>query len=331
MPQNSNDTSAHLKTKPFANPITAARGMDSQVLVHQLIKAYAEHQKYDVHLEKLHAEIEKKYQDAQRVMQQRIETLETALAQSRKEESMARHMFLQISDKEDELAQLARDLEEREKKVEEEEKKVEGEKEELRKERDEIAAMKASLESFVPAPQPEPLDQKKSRLEFPPLIMYHGSGSENLFKVTDKAKFEKYEMPVSFEDMNISHVELLRRHDYYKGWFDCNKVKNHQESIEKGLVPASEFQYLSDSKHAKNPFDAGVNAGALFTFAALCQQQMPEWNVRLDERHFTANALVVPKLHQKDPFWMGYFSGESEARAEFQKRMEEHGKMSEIS
>lgn len=64
-------------------------------------------------------------------------------------------------------------------------------------------------------------------------------------------------------------MELLRHHDYYSGWLDC--IVNTEQK--KYLQDIGDFDapHLFDINSTVNPENAGLNAGALFTFAALCK------------------------------------------------------------
>ena len=289
--------------------------MNNEALIRQLAEAHAEHQKYEARIAKLQVETGKRIRDVQHDMGLRIKNLEEELGQCRKRETAVRDVVVQVFEEEKGLSTKAKEIEERERKVKEEEYRVETEKKKVASERREVEIAKDELEASALTSQNISANRQESHKIDPYCRSFWTPSTKRSFYVVDRAKFETYQLPVSFEDMNKMTIQQLRRNDYYKGWLDATKTAGQQRDVEQGVTPASGVPHLEDVLHPKNPKNAGLNAGALFAYAALCQDHnRPDLGVRLDDRRFSLKALTIPKLHEKELFWLGYAEGENYAQ-----------------
>ena len=286
-------------------------------------------------------------QDVQNESRQRIKELEGELSQCRKRDAAFDEVRMNAFLKEQRSAQKERELEKREARIETgsesqelahrareldarevrlggEEERMKSRKKELDRVKTDFESKEAALEAIAPTTQQNPTVVEDGKIKAGIRVLFAGN-TDSLFKVTDAAKFATYRLPLSFEDMQGHHVDLLRRHDYYKGWMDCTRVAGHLELVEQGHIAASGVPHLYDTMHRKNPNCAGANAGALFTWAALCQGRKPEWNVRLDDRCYTLKSMAIPQLQKDKPFWVGWATGEKYARVRFREELERTG------
>ncbi|KNG46444.1 hypothetical protein DDE82_007936 [Stemphylium lycopersici] len=323
-----------------SSPIAAAQGTNNEALIRQLAEAHAKLRKYEARTANLQID------SAKHGMSLRIKNLEEELGQCRKRENTIVEVFLHNFEKEKELARKIKALEERERKVREEDDRVQAEKQELASARREIEIAKDGLEALAPCspngltseeyltcstpPSPwhrshqHPTSKEEAPKIRPVIKVLHTPGTETLFDPVNQNKFKEYQLPVTFEDMGTNAVQLLRRHDYYKGWLDATKVSVQQRDVNEGFTPASGVPHLHDSFHAKSPRNAGYSAGMLFTYAALCQEHgKPELGIRLDDRRFNSRSLAVPKRHEKEPFWVGYAGGQQYAHKCFWREVAE--------
>jgi len=92
------------------------------------------------------------------------------------------------------------------------------------------------------------------------------------------AHFDTNNYPFFADLMNSQDVQTLRRHDYYMGYYQC--AFQHSMTI---MVRTDRLFEDTSIFIAENN---GRNAGALFTFAALCANHRPEWDMRLDGKEW---------------------------------------------
>ncbi|KAF1943308.1 hypothetical protein EJ02DRAFT_465036 [Clathrospora elynae] len=259
-----------------------AQDKDNAALIRQLADSHDKHKKYEARLAKLNVEMRKQIQDLQ-------------------------------------LARKAKKLDTRETRIKEEDERITMERQELEDARFAFHGSQTEFDGSASIFQDHATDTEDDDRTAPNLLFYRTPNTNKLFEVTDRANFDKYLLPISFEDMNSHHMELLRRHDYYGGCMDCIWIAGQADFIEQGLMAKSDVPHLYDIEHPKNPECAGMNARYLFTRAAMCQIYKPEWNIRLDDRCFDFNALAVPRFQKNKPFRMAYAKAEALVQSSFWK------------
>jgi hypothetical protein len=153
--------------------------------------------------------------------------------------------------------------------------------------------------------------------------------TNGLFTSGDPQKFETHFFHITADVMKSIDIALLRRHDYYKGWYDCN-VNTSRKTYARNLEqPHPDDRRFFDDDAVENPVDAGWNAGALFTFAALCKEHNKVvWNTRLDDREWDLAKLEKDRRdggdESDDPgFWRGFDYGQDFAKKDFEKMLKE--------
>ncbi|KAF2032137.1 hypothetical protein EK21DRAFT_110346 [Setomelanomma holmii] len=99
-------------------------------------------------------------------------------------------------------------------------------------------------------------------------------------------------------------IQLLRRHDYYEGWYDCLMMMHKKRSGKE-----TRSRDANGTNLATSPPNAGANAGILFAFVALCQEHKPEWSTRLDDRSWIMDLLFPEGYDKHDEFWVGFANG----------------------
>lgn len=245
----------------------------------------------------------------------RIRTLERELAQCRKSEGAVRAVFVQYHENVQELGPKLRALERKEAELQEREKRV-AELEENVTERGEQALAKAEELDVLLAKQKatDDCDNHPGRVRSTYLL---GCKNAKLFELASDFKRPKW--------FNNIKLTLLRRHDYYKGWLDCKRAFDTKHAVACGDLTPAETAYLDDSHDPRSPINAGLNAGFIFGWSAICQGQgHPNRDDRLDDRAWTAEDLV-PKVQGADvAFWNSVEVGRKHVEKAFIKAREEN-------
>ncbi|KAF2660318.1 hypothetical protein K491DRAFT_78129 [Lophiostoma macrostomum CBS 122681] len=121
--------------------------------------------------------------------------------------------------------------------------------------------------------------------------------------------------------VNSWKMEVLRAHDYYKGWLNCAWAVSYQEAHQRGLASKEHVAHIYDTKDVRSPLIAGYNVGALFTWSALCYaQNKPDWDMRIDNRLWrTEQFFPPPYLSTLGPsgFWDEVKRGSERAKSNF--------------
>jgi hypothetical protein len=204
----------------------------------------------------------------------------------------------------------------------EEKVKKKGAAREARVEREEGGNMMTSNEDedSMPAPGDTRIGRRVTFIKF--------GNTHGLFTFGDPRKFETHLFHMTADMMDSDDIALLRRHDYYKGWYDC-KVNTSRKTYARNLAqPHPDDQRLFDDDAAENPVNAGVNAGVLFTFAALCKEHdKVVWNTRLDDREWDSAKLEKDRRDGGDEsddsgFWREFAYGKRFAEKRFYKLLE---------
>jgi len=289
----------------------------------QLADAHALQREQERCIAELHEEIERQLRDMRRSKDQRIGDLVKELEQCRKREDAVQKVFRQnhetvqelglkmraLESKEAELDTKEKRLNAKEEALEEKNKELEAEENDLMEDRKRLETQERGHRNSTTAGSTE---QRLGRAVF-----IHYIGKEDLFEVKNTEKFDIYDLPISVATMNDTDVQLLRRHDYYAGWYDCMTHTCHKSRAERHPRFGTKHPYLNDVQHAANPENAGLNAGQLFTFAALCQKHKPEWSIRLDDRTWDLETLVPKMRSTNSHFWRGFDMGKADMEARF--------------
>lgn len=153
-------------------------------------------------------------------------------------------------------------------------------------------------------------------------LWLHEVGDENVFKVQNREQFTTYRLPISAAEMDDIDIQLLRRHDYYKGWYDYTT----RAYLQKLSPRPGNHAYLSDIRYSEHPYNAGLNAGALFSFAALCKKHKPEWSIRLDDRELDLETLVPSIRDEGSEFWKGFIKYKNNLEQRFPELLRTSGR-----
>lgn len=133
---------------------------------------------------------------------------------------------------------------------------------------------------------------------------YSFGATDPLFLTEHATKFDKYVLDLTHKQMNSHGVELLRRHDYFKGWLDCKKNGHLSSLNRRGKFLLSEHPQIGDRDHPEREMVAGANAGGLFTWAALNERYNADHNIRLDDRQWAEIDLDIPTGCAHYDFWV---------------------------
>ncbi|KAF3010734.1 hypothetical protein E8E13_006912 [Curvularia kusanoi] len=129
-------------------------------------------------------------------------------------------------------------------------------------------------------------------------------------------RFERLNLPVTFEQINDPVFELMRRQHYYIGWYDCmTSFYASEYAAERPSILTS----TNDVKHPANAFNAGANAGALLNWFSKCQVEKPDWDIRLSKLALweCKSPNVSPSGKFQIDFWKGITHGVDIARTKF--------------
>jgi hypothetical protein len=95
--------------------------------------------------------------------------------------------------------------------------------------------------------------------------------------------------------MESHEIELLRRHDYYKGWLDAMKAEDALQAYSRGSTAANDYVDVWNSGDLRSARNAGLNVGLLFTWSALCDLHgKRDKDIRLDGRAWNLSDLHPP-------------------------------------
>lgn len=132
--------------------------------------------------------------------------------------------------------------------------------------------------------------------------------------------------------------KLLRKHDYYAGWLDAMQAIDLEKAIDEARLGMSAHVntikvhasrktiHLLDEGLPKNPLNAGLNAGLLFAWSALCATyNLPQHDVRLDDRVWQLSDLVPFSEDTRsvcEDFWEGVSNGVDKMERLFELKLE---------
>ncbi|KAL1604814.1 hypothetical protein SLS60_004354 [Paraconiothyrium brasiliense] len=141
------------------------------------------------------------------------------------------------------------------------------------------------------------------------ILVYEGA--EKLFDNESLTHLDEYNMGLfNSTVMKSQEIELLRRHDYYKGWLDAKMAENAEYAFNEGLLQEGDAEYLWNNIDPRNAYNAGRNVGGLFYWSALCLGTgEEEMDVRLDGRQWALSDLNRPTTIRDEIFWEGVEAG----------------------
>jgi hypothetical protein len=145
---------------------------------------------------------------------------------------------------------------------------------------------------------------------------YYGNPNTQLSELNPNRYHWPRPVPIKATDRRI---KSLREHDYYAGWLDAMRAADHRKAIAlesqvkkmdtRDSVLGATTTYLRDNKDPRNPRNAGINAGLLFAYSALCKQhKYTHADVRLDARQWDLTMLkpiVREDVCGDYEFWYG--------------------------
>ncbi|KAJ4355375.1 uncharacterized protein N0V89_003391 [Didymosphaeria variabile] len=146
--------------------------------------------------------------------------------------------------------------------------------------------------------------------------------SKKLFDNESFAHLDEYDFELfNSTVMKSRDVELLRRHDYYKGWLDAKKAEDAEHAFNEGLLGERDAKYLWDIGDTRSASNAGHNVGASFGWSALCVElDEKDKDPRLDGRQWALADLVPLTGAQSKDFWEGVRAGSDYAAKNFMER-----------
>ncbi|KAF3051375.1 hypothetical protein E8E11_010641 [Didymella keratinophila] len=133
-------------------------------------------------------------------------------------------------------------------------------------------------------------------------------------------------LPPSFSvDINDRRVKQLRQHDYYTGWLDSMSAYDTLQAWSDRKVTLDAIQYVFDMTDIHSPMNAGRNVSMIFGWLAICNNNMPEHDARLDDRVWGLQQLVPRSEHLAGSgrdFWQGIKWGKETASGLFEMTVE---------
>jgi hypothetical protein len=248
--------------------------------------------------------------------QQRIDDLGEELSQCRKHEEAGQDMFLQLYRENRKICAERRCLDAKEKHLEE---------------------TKACLEhdrmlfEANAAPQSEKSDVKDES----PVKEKRGLGEISPFAASRTCQFQNKDLSLwKISDTDRAKIVALRyKHEYYRGWLDAKRSDDDKDNLGmlkqelKCRVRDSPIETLNDIFEKVNPwhpFTAGLNAGVLFGWSALCNlHDLPQHDVRLDNCKWNLQNLLAEANYKEthDQFWEGLYQATEKMQQEFTRKL----------
>ena len=138
----------------------------------------------------------------------------------------------------------------------------------------------------------------------------------------------------NLDDVDRAKIVALRyRHEYYRGWLDamrCDDDKQELWMLKTGIksrvqaTPIGILDYMFEKANPKHPFTAGLNAGVLFGWSALCNlHDLPQHDVRLDNRKWNLKDLLAEANHREtqEEFWQGLYEATEKMQQLFTQKL----------
>jgi hypothetical protein len=248
--------------------------------------------------------------------QQRIDDLGEELSQCRKREEAGQDMFLQLYGENQKLCAERRCLDAKEKHLEEAK-----------------ACLKHDRMLFEASTAPQ--SKKSDVKDESPVREKRGVGGFNPFAVgmTSKQFLDEDLSPWNLNDADRAKVVDLRyKHEYHRGWLDAMRSNDKVDlwMLKQELkcrVRDSPIEALMDTfekANPRHPFTAGLNAGVLFGWSALCTlHDLPQHDVRLDKRIWVLESLLDLAEPRKadEEFWEGLCEATEKVRQLFELKV----------
>jgi len=326
---------------PASSAVTTARQNES--LFQQLAAAHAAQQKLEERLETQKREADYRLREQKRVSDRRIAELEKDLNLCQKREGAIKDVFFDLCDKQREWMMKEQGLEKKEQELnkksyrhrirlrefEEKELELEDARNLLREAQGEDNTDDGDEDPATAARTPGQIGVTTR----PPKI----TNSFSYGKIEPMFTFNRTTMNAGTRlDPKDKTVIHLRKHDYYAGWLDAMRSIDHQKSysmVVKGLKRTTHrpniskcIETLHDNSHPKNPKNAGINAGLMFAWSALCREHnMPQHDMRLDDRVWKLEDLVPVARNDtfgENAFWEGLDYGVDKMKRLFKLKLE---------
>ncbi|KAF1840140.1 uncharacterized protein K460DRAFT_410742 [Cucurbitaria berberidis CBS 394.84] len=277
------------------NNVATTQETNTETPTQQLAESHAAQRDLERRIAELHEAHARSVHEINRHMERKTSDLLRELEQHKKREAAIQAMFVQNYEKEQELARKVHELEAQNATLQEKEQpKVDKS----------IAALEESSKQNDDSCDNYPGLEKG-------ITIFSLADSVKKFGVSADHKRPKW-----FDGYN---VDLLRRHDYYKGWLDCMRAFDDKAAAGRGSLSAEDTDHVFD---VESPFQAGCSVGALFSWSALCNAHgVPQRDNRLDDRQWFLEDLV-PKTPLDDlRFWEGVQAGKNAVEPIFLETM----------
>ncbi|KAF1957965.1 hypothetical protein CC80DRAFT_547021 [Byssothecium circinans] len=269
-----------------------------------------------------------------------ISKLETEVAQCRKREQAIRDVFIQNQEKEQELSKWQRSYEKQAVDLKQAEVRLGIERRKLNREKAVLRIRDKEQQKMLDSNQAKKegvglkANHQNTKVniidnrvfhEYPYTHIFEAGRTEQNFMIDhnhNTKDFKKHKLP-SLDVAHHSVLELLRRHEYYRGWLDCVKATEKAEFVDNCYLPASRLPDVNDEMSL---MCAGANVGANFAWSALCKSRnKPEWNISLDSREWKISDLRQENVDagKKSAFWIGVERGRLRAEKRFRERVNE--------
>ncbi|KAH5432724.1 hypothetical protein HBI47_096670 [Parastagonospora nodorum] len=247
--------------------------------------------------------------------------LSKELEHGRKRETAVQAVFVENLEREQELAKRERVVEEKMKQLNKQEEYIVEKEKSTNEKVKEVMQLQKALGHHTPSTSKLEADRvrQKAGVNYLGLSDYaHCSFSRNT------AHLDTDDFHISAAIMNGQDVQTLRRHDYYIGNYSCS-YQNLMKEWEQTQPKVESFPYLNEC--LANPESNGRNAGALFTFAALCANHKPEWDMRLDKYTWPMECIesacgLGGDDRNEAGFWHGFAEAKEEMKAKFERMLE---------
>jgi len=329
----SSDSDESTGSLAYTSDLTAiaASRPNQEALLAQLAASHSVQRRLEERLEDQKRDFEARLEQQKRESERRAAKLEQDLAQCQKREEAIKAVFFRDFEKERALMLEARRLECKAEALARKSQRLNDRDDQLERKRSntaqEVKNLEATLleleESIALRRGDGEVSSKPVRSHNPShTILMHAAGNTYPFSYGNVPLLHLNEISASAPTISSNNkaAALLRRHDYYTGWFHAMRSLNHQKAIildmkrtryrispARLLSSTINTKYLQDLNHPHNPRNAGINAGLIFAYSALCKQHNFTES-RLDTREWTLDDIkpVAREDHAGDfAFWDG--------------------------
>ncbi|KAH3956276.1 hypothetical protein HBI56_067270 [Parastagonospora nodorum] len=310
---------------------TAASRLNHELLLTQLAASHSAQRRLEERLEDQKRDFDARLEQQKRESERYTSKLEQDLAQCQKREEAIKAVFFREFEKERALMLEDRRLKLKAEALARKSYRLNDKAEQLERKRtntaQEVRNLEATLlqleESIALHRGDSQVSSEAVGLRNPShTILMHAAGNTYPFSYGNVSllHLDKVRASASTTPSNDKAAALLRRHDYYTGWFHAMRSLNHRKAIvldmehshhkrspARLLSSSIDTKYLQDLNNPHNPRNAGINAGLLFAYSALCKQHNLTES-RLDTREWTLDDIkpVARENHAGDfAFWDG--------------------------